>query len=529
MTPFYNRFSDSSLRVRTVVLSIAAIALCSAGDSAQGATTIRTDGLLNINGSTVYPLGLVELGTYKYPDWNDRIRKSKANMVWDIEISYADTIPACSAVMDSAAATGYYLILGSGDTWNWDNPNTPQYEVDKNMYEPSELTKLLACANSPRVVGFANRDEPGWCISRDVVGDIDVPHVFDTYDQIHSAVSQTIVAMNHAPAHLSLDLDQWKQDIISYQDATDVVMFACYPYPAGPGTCTEYNVLGYPECKMDRLAIAADLFRMELNKPGQPLWMIIQAHKNIPLKESRWEAYTSFIHGATGIFWGGWTWDHALGGGPQNWPVIQQVIQEMAVLHPFFIKNEMTQLQTTNPNVEVRGKRLTNMKCAVVAAARNDFTGAVQIFLPGAANRKVTLPFEGRSMYASNGWITDTFHGYEGHVYRYTSNSGSMTGAGDAVTGTPEAFTIQISPNPSHGQTRTSFALPQEGSVIFTVYDTAGRKVAVAGSGNFPAGRHEIVWNGLDHEGMPVSPGLYFIRGQTTQGATATAKVLIQK
>src|SRR5678816_1557466 len=133
-------------------------------------------------------------------------------------------------------------------------------------------------------------------------------------------------------------------------------------------------------------------------------------------------------------------------------------------------------------------------------------------------------------MYASNGWITDTFNGYEGHVYRYSSNVGGVTGAGDVVSGgLPEAFTMQISPNPSHGQTRTSFALPQDGSVIFTVYDAAGRKVAIAGSGNFPAGRHEIVWNGLDHQGTLVSPGLYFIRGQTTQGATATAKVLIQR
>jgi hypothetical protein len=473
---------------------------------------------------------LVELGTYKYPDWNDRIRRSKANVVWDIEIAYADTMPSCAAVMDSAASTGYYLMLGAGDTWNWDNPNTPQYEVDKNMYEPSEFSKLLTCMNS-RVIGFANRDEPGWCISRNMVGDIDFSHVFETYDQIHDAVSNTFVAMNHAPAHLSLPLEPWKEEVISYRDAADAVMFACYPYPAGPGTCTEYNVLGYPDCKMDRLAIGADLFRMELNKPGQPLWMIIQAHKSIPLKEARWEAYTSFIHGATGIFWAGWTWDHALGGGEQNWPVIQQVISEMAALHPFFIKNEMSGFQTSHPDIEVRGKRLNNQKCAVVTAARNGFSGTAQIFLPGAQNRRVNVPFESRYMYAQNGWITDTFNGYEGRVYRYTSAIASPTGAGDGVTaGAPESFEIQVSPNPSRGETRAYFALPQDGAVVFTVYDAAGRKVAVMGSGgNYTAGRHEVLWNGYSHEGSPVTPGLYFIRGQTTNGETATAKVLIQR
>jgi hypothetical protein len=361
-----------------------------------------------------------------------------------------------------------------------------------------------------------------------VIGDIDYAHVYDTYDQIHEAVANTFVVMNHAPAHLSGDLDLWKQELISYRDATDAVMFACYPYPAGPGTCTEVNVLGYPECKMDRLAIAADLFRMELNKPGQPIWMIVQAHKSIPLKEARWEAYASFIHGATGIFWCGWTWTHPQGGGAANWPVIQQVIQEMATLHPFFIKNEISGVQTNNPDVEARGKRQTNSKCVVVAAARNGFVGNAQIYLPGSGNRKVTLPFEGRSIYASNGWITDSFNGYEGHVYRY-NGSGNTIIATPETRVEPEDFTIRITPNPSPGQTRTFFSLPQDGAVIFTVYDAAGRKVAVAGSGNFTAGKHEIVWNGRDHQGAAVSPGLYFIRGQTTSGTTATAKVLIQR
>ena len=52
-------------------------------------------------------------------------------------------------------------------------------------------------------------------------------------------------------------------------------------------TCTYYNVVGWPECAIDRLPIGSDMFVDELNEPGQPLWMIIQAHKAIPLKESR--------------------------------------------------------------------------------------------------------------------------------------------------------------------------------------------------------------------------------------------------
>jgi len=527
MFPSYNSVTDSS-RFRIALLSFTALAFCLAGSPpSTEAATIREDGLLDVNGQPLYPLGLIELGTYKYPDWNNRIRKSKANVVWDIEIAYADTTPSCAAVVDSAESTGYYLILGAGDTWNWDNLNTPQYEVDKMMYEASEFSDLLACAYSTHVIGYVNRDEPGWCISRDVVGDIDAPHVMDTYDQIHSAVPSTFVAMNHAPAHLSGDVDEWKADIISFRDATDVMMFACYPYPAGPGTCTEYNVLGFPDCKMDRLPIAADVFKTELNKPGQPLWMILQSHKNIPLKEARWEAYTSVIHGATGILWGGWTWDHALGGGEENWPVIEQVIGEMAALHPFLIKNELGGVLTSTPDVEIRGKRLNNQKCAVFTATRNNFTGTAQIFLPGSGNSRVNITHENRHLFASNNWITDTFNGYEGHVYRYTSNTATPSGV-DNLPGAVAEFTVSISPNPSRGETRAQFALPQEAAVLFTVYDAAGRKVALAGSGKYEAGRHEVLWSGRDLQGMAVAPGLYFIRGQTSRGETATAKVLIQ-
>ena len=67
---------------------------------ALGATTIRDDGLLDIDGEVLFPVGLVELGSYVYEDWNELIRESGANLVWDIELAYADTSPSCGAIMD---------------------------------------------------------------------------------------------------------------------------------------------------------------------------------------------------------------------------------------------------------------------------------------------------------------------------------------------------------------------------------------------------------------------------------------------
>ncbi|HMB69352.1 MAG TPA: hypothetical protein VKU85_08565, partial [bacterium] len=327
-------------RSRIVTLTIVLLGLGISAPRSAGATaSITSDGMLLVEGERMFPIGLVELGTYEYLNWDQRIRNSGANLVWDIEIAYADTTPGCAEVMQAAHDGGYYLMLGSGDTWNWDDWSTPELEVDQMMYEPEEFETLLDCvaAHPERVVAWANRDEPVWTVSRNQVGDIDEPHIRATYEQLHERLASPIVTMNFAPAHLSMDPDTWKADIASYASATDIMLFAAYPYPAGPGTCTEVNVLGYPECAMDRLVQGVDVFLSELTEPGQPLWMIIQAHKAIPLKESRWEAWASIVHGATGVLWAGWTWDHWLGSGSASWPVIEQVMSEVSSLHPFLV------------------------------------------------------------------------------------------------------------------------------------------------------------------------------------------------
>jgi hypothetical protein len=68
------------------------------------AASLRSDGLLEVSDGPMFPIGLVELGTYSYPDWAQRIHDSGANLVWDIEIAYADTTPTCAEVLQASAA-----------------------------------------------------------------------------------------------------------------------------------------------------------------------------------------------------------------------------------------------------------------------------------------------------------------------------------------------------------------------------------------------------------------------------------------
>jgi hypothetical protein len=489
--------------------------------------TLRSDGIMLVDGKPFFPVGLVDIGHWRYPtDWNDRIRQTKANLVWDVDAAYADTIPSCQAVVDSAAATGYRLIVGSGDTWNWDDLSTPQLEVNKLMYEVTDIPRLSACLSSaPGVtVAFANRDEPIWTISRNQVGDIDSVHVMETYGQLRQDLSADLVAMNFGSVHLSKSLDQWKSDLSGYLPATDIVMNASYPYPAGPGTCSSFNVLDPVNCSMDRLITGADIFLNELNAPGQPMWAIVQAFKGIPLKEMRWEAHASIVHGATGVLWGGWTWFHALGSGWDIWDTTVQVMNEVAQLQPYLVGTDRP-VTTSHPDVEARAKK-SGRKIAVIVIARNGFNGQATITLPDISPKTtaVSVAHEGRFLLAKNGAVRDRFNGYESHVYEYTvsPNGGPEPGTGFA------RFRVDVSPNPSAGVVTVRFTLPREAATGFSVYDTAGRRVASLGRGTWEAGESRITWNGRDAEGHRVAPGVYFVRGTTSDGDHATARVTMR-
>ena len=76
--------------------------------------------------------------------------------------------------------------------------------------------------------------------------------------------------------------------------------------------------------------------------------------------------------------------------------------------------------------------------------------------------------------------------------------------------------------------TTIRFTLPKEAATAFTVYDAAGRRVASLGRGTWEAGESRIVWSGRDTEGRRVAPGVYFVRGTTSDGDHATARVTMR-
>jgi hypothetical protein len=83
------------------------------------------------------------------------------------------------------------------------------------------------------------------------------------------------------------------------------------------------------------------------------------------------------------------------------------------------------------------------------------------------------------------------------------------------------------SPNPSSSATRLEFELAQSSNADLTIFDAAGRRIATLLSGEQPAGRRTVTWNGQDEGGQTVAAGIYFARLSTPRGATSRRLVRV--
>ena len=88
--------------------------------------------------------------------------------------------------------------------------------------------------------------------------------------------------------------------------------------------------------------------------------------------------------------------------------------------------------------------------------------------------------------------------------------------------------------NPFINSVFTSFIV---GSAIFisyqkvniTVYDILGRNIKLLVNEEKSIGRYQVKWDGKDHNGVPVSSGIYFINLITDMGRIQTKKVMLMR
>jgi hypothetical protein len=98
------------------------------------------------------------------------------------------------------------------------------------------------------------------------------------------------------------------------------------------------------------------------------------------------------------------------------------------------------------------------------------------------------------------------------YIDDFTINLGA-TGVEDGVSVIPLEFELlQNYPNPFNARTRISFVLDKGSYTDLAVYDLLGRQVTTLVSGELPAGKHEVLWDGVDQGGNAVASGIYLYR-----------------
>jgi glycosidase len=113
--------------------------------------------------------------------------------------------------------------------------------------------------------------------------------------------------------------------------------------------------------------------------------------------------------------------------------------------------------------------------------------------------------------------------GHEVAIYEFASANG--VDAGDDLPG--DSLRLELNyPNPFGPSTTIRYSLPAPSHVRLSVYDVAGREVAVIAEGVREAGPHEVLWDGTDRNGPPMSAGVYFVRLEAG-GESMTSKMML--
>jgi hypothetical protein len=157
------------------------------------------------------------------------------------------------------------------------------------------------------------------------------------------------------------------------------------------------------------------------------------------------------------------------------------------------------------------------------------YRGGSEDFVPGPGNLV--------HMTTGDSWNDPVEDGYS-WFYKisavdFSGNESEATGPA-VVTGgdmpeLPDEFALhQNVPNPFNPVTRIFFDMPSAGEVSIEIYDVSGRLVRKLAGGSYPAGRHEVAWNGVNETGAPAASGIYFCRMVTGRFADSRKMILLR-
>lgn len=101
-------------------------------------------------------------------------------------------------------------------------------------------------------------------------------------------------------------------------------------------------------------------------------------------------------------------------------------------------------------------------------------------------------------------------------------------GVAETPSEAPSALLLSCSPNPLRTTTMIQYQLNTNQHVSLKIYDITGTLVTTLVDAQQEAGAYDMVWTGIDHKGSAVSSGVYFLKFQTDDHASAQKLLLIK-
>lgn len=83
-------------------------------------------------------------------------------------------------------------------------------------------------------------------------------------------------------------------------------------------------------------------------------------------------------------------------------------------------------------------------------------------------------------------------------------------------------------PNPFRSSTTIAYSLPAAGNVLVRIFDLKGAPVRQLAGESQSAGRHELIWDGLDDHGGRVPRGVYFCAVQSGSATHSQQLILVR-
>jgi hypothetical protein len=153
---------------------------------------------------------------------------------------------------------------------------------------------------------------------------------------------------------------------------------------------------------------------------------------------------------------------------------------------------------------------------------------------PGVTTNYCTVGIENHTQTVGLGYTHSNFYPptatplQAGLAVKFTTVAPDDYVANEDLVNTAPFQLAQNYPNPFNPSTTISFSTRKSGTARLAIYNTKGQLVRTLLDTKVDSGNHNIVWNGTDDSGNPVSSGLYLYR-LDHDGQSQTLKMLLMK